>query len=188
VNRATHREWLYRGSITALSELQSAFVSPGDSATIHLLDIVSRCGNPRDLTEPYPPEPVVPWTSGQILFRGPLAQQLWLSSPDHEAMARSGEIRCSSIVRSRIRPVSRNPMLRPLLQSRLMMEHAYHVDDHVRRQTEGPQGRDVVEQSNVYTILALLPVEADGRLRYRVKSKEENFERIVTEDSLSRLN
>ena len=67
------------------------------------------------------------------------------------------------------------------------MEHAYHIDDHVRRQIEGPQGRDVVEQSNVYTIFALLPVEADGRLRYRIKSKEENFERIVTEDSLSRL-
>jgi hypothetical protein len=63
-----------------------------------------------------------------------------------------------------------------------------HIDDHVFRQIEGPQGRAVVEQSNVYTILALLPVEADGRLRYRVKSKEENFERIVTEDSLSRLN
>jgi hypothetical protein len=77
---------------------------------------------------------------------------------------------------------------RPLLQSRPMMEHTYHIDDHVFRQIEGPQGRDVVEQSNVYTILALLPVEADGRLRYRVKSKEENFERIVTEDSLSRLN
>jgi hypothetical protein len=34
----------------------------------------------------------------------------------------------------------------------------------------------------------LLPVEADGRLRYRIKSKEENFERIVTKDTLSRLN
>jgi hypothetical protein len=68
------------------------------------------------------------------------------------------------------------------------MEHTYHIDDNVRRQIDGPQGRDVVEQSNVYTILALLPVEADGRLRYRIKSKEENFERIVTEDSLSRLN
>lgn len=68
------------------------------------------------------------------------------------------------------------------------MEHTYHIDDHVFRQIDGPQGRDVVERSNVYTILALLPVEADGRLRYRIKSKEENFERIVTEDSLSHLN
>jgi hypothetical protein len=68
------------------------------------------------------------------------------------------------------------------------MEHVYHVDDAVLRQLDGPQGRDIVEQSNVYTILALLPVEADGRLRYRIKSKEENFERIVTEEVLSRLN
>jgi hypothetical protein len=69
-----------------------------------------------------------------------------------------------------------------------MMEHTYHINDHVYRQIDGPQGRNVVEQSNVYTILALLPVETDGRLRYRIKSKEENFERIATEDSLSRLN
>ena len=68
------------------------------------------------------------------------------------------------------------------------MEHTFHIDDHVFRQLDGPQGRDVVERSNVYTILALLPVEADGRLRYRIKSKEENFERIVAEDSLSHLN
>ena len=68
------------------------------------------------------------------------------------------------------------------------MEHTYHIDDHVFRQIDGPQGRDVVEQSNVYTILTLLPVEADGRLRYRIKSKEENFERVVTEDTLSHLN
>jgi hypothetical protein len=75
-----------------------------------------------------------------------------------------------------------------LLQSRHTMEHIYHIDDDVFRQIEGPQGRDVVEQSNVYTILALLPVEADGRLRYRIKSKEEDFERIVPEEALSRLN
>jgi len=68
------------------------------------------------------------------------------------------------------------------------MEHFYHVNDHVARLFDGPQGREAVAQSNVYTILALLPVEADGRLRYRIKSREENFERIVTEDSLSRFN
>jgi hypothetical protein len=43
------------------------------------------------------------------------------------------------------------------------MEHVYHIDDDVFRQLDGPQGRDVVGPSNVYTILALLPVEADGR-------------------------
>jgi hypothetical protein len=66
------------------------------------------------------------------------------------------------------------------------MEHLYHIDDDVLRQFQGPQGRDVIEPSNVYTIIALLPVEADGRPRYRIKSKEENFERVVPEELLSR--
>ena len=68
------------------------------------------------------------------------------------------------------------------------MEHIYHIDDDVLRQFQGRQGRDDVEPSHVYTILALLPVEADGRPRYRIKSKEENFERVVAEDLLSRSN
>ncbi len=67
------------------------------------------------------------------------------------------------------------------------MEYIYHIDDDVLHQFQGPQGRDVIEQSNVYTIIALLPIEADGRPRYRIKSKEENFERVVTEDLLSRF-
>jgi hypothetical protein len=40
----------------------------------------------------------------------------------------------------------------------------------------------------VYSILALLPVETDERLRNRIKSNEENFDRIVIEDLLSRSN
>jgi hypothetical protein len=67
------------------------------------------------------------------------------------------------------------------------MERIYHVDDNALHQFQGPQGRDVIEQSNVYTIIALLPIEADGRPRYRIKSKEENLERVVTEDLLSRF-
>jgi len=65
------------------------------------------------------------------------------------------------------------------------MEHIYPIDDDVFHQFQGPQGRDVVE---AYTIVALLPVEADGRPRYRIKSKDENFERVVAEDLLSRSN
>ena len=45
------------------------------------------------------------------------------------------------------------------------MEHIYHMDDDVLHQFQGPQGRDVIEASHVYTIIALLPVEADGRPR-----------------------
>jgi hypothetical protein len=68
------------------------------------------------------------------------------------------------------------------------MEHIYHIDDDVLHQFRGPQGRDIVEPSHVYTILALLPIGADGRARYRIKSKDENFERVVAEDLLSRSN
>ena len=32
-----------------------------------------------------------------------------------------------------------------------------------------------------------LPIEADGRPRYRIKSKTENIERVVTEEQISRL-
>ncbi len=39
---------------------------------------------------------------------------------------------------------------------------------------------------NVYTIIARMPIEADGRIRYRIRSKTENVERVVTEDQLSR--
>jgi hypothetical protein len=36
----------------------------------------------------------------------------------------------------------------------------------------------------IYTIVVHLPIEADGRIRYRIKSKTENFERVVTEDQI----
>ena len=50
------------------------------------------------------------------------------------------------------------------------------------------RSRDAVEPSHVYTIPALLPVEADRRPRYRIRSSEENFERVVTEELRSRFN
>jgi len=37
----------------------------------------------------------------------------------------------------------------------------------------------------IYTIVQRMPIEADGRLRYRIKSKLENIERVVTEEQLS---
>ena len=49
------------------------------------------------------------------------------------------------------------------------------------------QGRAVVKQRSVYTIVTCLPIEADGRPRYRIKSKTENVERVVTEEQISRL-
>ena len=53
--------------------------------------------------------------------------------------------------------------------------------------SQAPQGRAVVKQRSVYTIVTCLPIEADGRPRYRIKSKTENVERVVTEEQISRL-
>jgi hypothetical protein len=52
---------------------------------------------------------------------------------------------------------------------------------------QGPQGRADLKQRSIYTIVTCLPIEADGRPRYRIKSKTENIERVVTEEQISRL-
>ena len=61
----------------------------------------------------------------------------------------------------------------------------YAIDDDVLLQLQGPQGRDVQKQRDVYTITARMPIEADGRPRYRIKSKTEKVERVVTEEQIS---
>jgi hypothetical protein len=63
------------------------------------------------------------------------------------------------------------------------MSHIYRFNDPVLHRGRGPQGRVQVEEPRIYTIIQRMPVEADGRLRYRIKS--EKIERIVTEDELS---
>ena len=64
------------------------------------------------------------------------------------------------------------------------MPYAYKLNTEVRHRGQGPQGRvQVEEQPKVYTIVQRMPVESDGRLRYRIKS--EKIERVVTEDELS---
>jgi len=63
------------------------------------------------------------------------------------------------------------------------MSHVYRLDDAVRHHTQGPQGRLQSEESRVYTVVRCLPIETDGRLRYRIKS--DKIERVVTEDELS---
>ena len=65
------------------------------------------------------------------------------------------------------------------------MSYAYKLNQNVRHQPQGPQGRVATDPSVIYTIVQLMPIEADGRLRYRIKSKLENIERVVTEDKLS---
>src|SRR3984957_18701751 len=67
------------------------------------------------------------------------------------------------------------------------MAHNYAINDDVHHQLQGPHGRAVVKQRSVYTIVTCLPIEADGRPRYRSKRKTENIERVVTEEQRSRL-
>jgi hypothetical protein len=67
------------------------------------------------------------------------------------------------------------------------MSYNYAINDNVLLQLQGPQGRDVPRQRTVYTITARLPIEADGRPRYRIKSTTEKVERVVTEEQISQL-
>jgi len=67
------------------------------------------------------------------------------------------------------------------------MAHSYAINDDVHHQLQGPQGRSGIKERSVYTVVSRLPIEADGRARYRIKSKTENVERVVTEEQISRL-
>jgi hypothetical protein len=63
------------------------------------------------------------------------------------------------------------------------MSHAYQLNDEVLHRAQRPQGRVDADVPKVYTIVQCMPVEADGRLRYRIKS--DKTERVVTEEELS---
>ena len=65
------------------------------------------------------------------------------------------------------------------------MPYAYKLNEDVRHQPQGPQGRAATDPPIVYTIVQCMPIEADGLVRYRIKSKSGNIERVVTEDQLS---
>jgi hypothetical protein len=65
--------------------------------------------------------------------------------------------------------------------------HNFAINDDVHHQLQGPRGRAVAKPRSVYTIVTCLPIEADGRPRYRIRSKTENIERVVTEEQISRL-
>ena len=65
------------------------------------------------------------------------------------------------------------------------MSYAYKLNEEVRHQPQGPQGRAATEPKMVYTIVQHMPIESDGRVRYRIKCKSVNVERVVTEDQLS---
>ena len=65
------------------------------------------------------------------------------------------------------------------------MSYAYKLNEDVHHRAQGPQGRAESDQPMIYTIVQRMPIEADGRLRYRIKSKSDNVERVVTEEQLS---
>ena len=65
------------------------------------------------------------------------------------------------------------------------MSYAYKLNEEVRHLAQGPQGRAATELPRIYTILQCMPIESDGRVRYRIKCRSENIERVVTEDQLS---
>lgn len=64
------------------------------------------------------------------------------------------------------------------------MAHAYEINQDVHLRARGPQGRVIIEAPKVYTVVQLRPVEADGTVKYHLKSKLENIERIASEDEL----
>jgi hypothetical protein len=67
------------------------------------------------------------------------------------------------------------------------MPRNYAINDDVHHRQQGPQGRIPVGGCSVYTIISFLPIEADGRPRYRIRSKTEKVERVVTEEQIRRV-
>jgi hypothetical protein len=65
------------------------------------------------------------------------------------------------------------------------MAQVFLKDEDVYHQRQGPQGRSDNVRSNIYTVISRMPIEADMLIRYRIRSKSDNVERIVTEDQLS---
>ena len=66
------------------------------------------------------------------------------------------------------------------------MSRNYAVNDEVHHVTQGPQGREPVRMQRIYTVIGILPIESDGRPRYRIRSKVGLIERVVTEDEIVR--
>lgn len=67
------------------------------------------------------------------------------------------------------------------------MAYTFSINDYVHHRAQRPQGRIDHAERTVYTVVARLPIEADALIRYRIKSEKENFERVVTEDQLTRF-
>lgn len=62
------------------------------------------------------------------------------------------------------------------------MKHKFVNGQRVRL---APTRNGISAKSGSFKILAMLPIERSGEIRYRIKSEAEAFERIVDEGSLS---
>jgi len=67
-----------------------------------------------------------------------------------------------------------------------IVSHSFSKDSAVRHSPQGPKRVDD-KREDAYTIVALLPIEMDGRLRYRIRSCSDCTERIVTEEQIAPL-
>ena len=59
------------------------------------------------------------------------------------------------------------------------MSYVYKLNEEVRHHAQGPQGRAATELPKIYTIVQCMPIESDGRVRYRIKCRSENIERVL---------
>jgi hypothetical protein len=71
--------------------------------------------------------------------------------------------------------------------SEVRMSHIYKLNADVRHLSRGPQGRMTSDEPTVYTVIQHMPIEADGRIRYRIRSNTGKIDRVVTEEELSSL-
>ena len=62
------------------------------------------------------------------------------------------------------------------------MKHRFSTGQRVRLR-QGQRGQPAGTGS--FKVIAALPIERDGEVRYRIKSEAETFERIASEASLS---
>ena len=63
--------------------------------------------------------------------------------------------------------------------------YVYKPDANVLYLAREPRSRKAVEQTNIYSVIRQMPIEADGRIRYRIKNRVDKTERVVTEEELS---
>jgi hypothetical protein len=62
----------------------------------------------------------------------------------------------------------------------------FERDEVVTHQPQRPSGRVDAPALQMYTVESRLPIESDGRIRYRIKSSDGKTVRIATEEQLSR--